>query len=507
MNKQDKLKLLKLLKAKKIAKARKNHIDYMEYCWTEGRTTKFLKGFHTYKICEAIDEALNDYANGESSYLVVSLHPRGGKSQMTSKYLPPRFAAMFPGTEIMMSSYGTDLSTTFSEQGRFIVQSDKFKDLYPNTYLPFDSSAKSNWKLATENEPISSIRAMGILAGLNGKGYHLGLLDDFIKNDEQAGNKEYLEKLWRAFTSDFLTRRAPVSITIIIATQWDVSDIIGRIKNEMVTNEDFPKFKFLTFPARAKDYKGPGEYPNEFLFEERFSKKYYYEQYATLGKRKASALYDCNPLVKGGEIFNTNNIEWVDTDDPRIVRLKSQKYRVWDLAHTAQSRSSSDPDWTAGSLICYEKVSGDPIIHLWVLDVVRCREGAVKRDSIIRKTADRDGRFVKQAIETSLDSKDAYIYLRQSMPDIKWIKINIQGKGDKLVRATPLEPIFEAPKHVHVVRGSWNNDWIEEVEQFNGLGKQHDDMVDNLSSSYIIAVDSNHEMTAEQRALMRGRNT
>jgi len=506
LTKADKLKHLRLLKQKKKLKALKNHIDYMDYTWMEGRTTPFLRGFHTHATCAAIDEALNNFEKGISSFLVVSMHPRSGKSQMTSKYLPPRFAARFPGTETMMSSYGTDLSTTFSEQGRAIVQSDKFKELYPKTYLPFDSSAKSNWKLCTVNEPPSSIRAMGLTAGLNGKGYHLGLLDDFIKNREQAGSPGMLDKIWNAFVSDFLTRRAPVSITIVIATQWDVGDIIGRIRMEMIKNEDFPEFKFLTFPARAKDYQGEGEYPNEFLFEERFSKKYYYEQYATLGKRESAALYDCNPRIKGGEVLNTDNIEWVDADDPRLIHIKSQWYRVWDLAHTAKQRSKDDPDYTAGSLIAYQMIPGDPVPHIWIKHVVRCREGAVKRDAIIRKWANKDGRFVKQAVETSLDSKDAYIYLRKAMPDISWNKISLHGKGDKLVRITPLEPIFEADKHVHVVRGDWNNDWLDEVERFDGLGKQHDDMVDNLSSSYIIAIGSGRKITDEQRAAIRARN-
>lgn len=506
-NKSDKLKLLKLLKQKEKIKARKNHIDFMEYCWMDGRTNPFIKGFHTYKICEAIDEALLKFEKGESSFLVVSLHPRSGKSILTSKYLPPRFAAMFPGTETMMSSYGTDLSMTFSEQGRAIVQSDRFKDLYPETYLPFDSSAKANWKLNTVNEPPSTIRAMGITAGLNGKGYHLGLLDDFVKNAAEAASPGMMDKLWNAFVSDFLSRRAPVSITIVIATQWSVDDIIGRIKLEVIRNEDFPEFKFLTFPAKAKDYTGEGEYPNEFLFEERFSKKYYYEQYASLGKKQASALFDCNPRIKGGDVLNTEHIDWVDADDPRLPYIKSQWYRVWDLAHTSLQRAGDDPDYTASTLIAYQQVPGDPVLHIWIKHAVRCREGAVKRDAMIKKWANKDGRFVKQAVETSLDSKDAYIYLRQSMPDISWNKISLHGKGDKLVRVTPLEPIFEADKHVHVVRGDWNNDWLSEIERFDGLGKQHDDWVDNLSSSYIIAVGSGKKITDEQRLSIRARNT
>ena len=275
----------------------------------------------------------------------------------------------------------------------------------------------------------------------------------------------------------------------------------------MIKNPDFPQFKVLSFPARSRDYTGEGEYPNEFLFEERYGKKWYLMKYATMGKYSAAALMDCQPRIKGGEVLNTENIEWIDTDDIRLVQIKSQWNRVWDLAHTSVQRNGDDPDYTVGTLLNYVMVPGDPLVHLWIKDVVRCREGAVKRDSIIKRTANKDGRFVKQAVETSLDSKDAYHYLRKSMPDINWNKISLNGKGDKLVRATPLEPIFEADKHVHVVRGSWNNAWLDEVDQFNGLGKQHDDQVDTMTSGYIIAMSSGKKLTEEQMAKRRARNS
>ena len=74
-------------------------------------------------------------------------------------------------------------------------------------------------------------------------------------------------------------------------------------------------------------------------------------------------------------------------------------------------------------------------------------------------------------------------YLKKAMPEINWNKV-IMGKGDKATRAVPLEPIFEAPGHVHVKRAAWNDDWIDELLRFDGLGKEHDDQVDNLSCGY-----------------------
>lgn len=500
--------LYQLLKEKEKRLARSSHLKFMEYVWRFGSSKPFQKGFHTYRICEAIDEVMENFRNGISSYVLVEIHPRAGKSELISRNLPPHFLGEFPGEEVLSSGYSADLAATFSGDARDIAQSYKFKELYPDTYMDLKSSAKDDWKLYHKNGVAGSNKSSGLLSGLNGKGAALAILDDHTPGRADAESKVKRDKTWSAFTDDFLSRLAPIHIVFVIATSWHHNDLNQRIRKEMKKNPDFPEFKVISLPAKAKDYKGPGEYPNEFLFMERYNKKWYLMKYATMGKYSAAALMDCNPRIKGGEILNTELIEWVDADDDRLLRLKSQWFRVWDLAHTAKQRSGDDPDYTSGTLLTFTKPTiHDPVPHLWIKHVTRCRQGAVKRDAIIKKHVLKDGKFVKQAVETSLDSKDAYLYLRKAMPDVKWLKVDLSKKGDKLVRVTPLEPIFEAPGHVHVVRGSWNDDWLDEVDKFTGDGKEHDDQVDNLSAGYLVALGRGYTMSDEQRAAMRARNT
>jgi len=55
---------------------------------------------------------------------------------------------------------------------------------------------------------------------------------------------------------------------------------------------------------------------------------------------------------------------------------------------------------------------------------------------------------------------------------------------DKVVRATPLEPIFKAG-NVHIPQGApWVDDWVSEIGAFP-FGA-HDDQVDNLSTGYAL---------------------
>jgi predicted phage terminase large subunit-like protein len=507
MSKSHKIKLYNLLKEKQKRKARSEHLAFIDYTWPFGKTKPLQVGFQTKVICNAVDEAMNNFRNGISSYVLVEVHPRAGKTMLISKGLPPHFLGEFPGEEVLSTSYSADLSATFSGEARNLVQSDKFKELYPETYMDVKNSARDNWKLYNKDGLVGSNKSSGILSGLNGRGASLALLDDHTASRADAESLVIRNKTWSSFNDDFMSRLAPVHIVFVIATSWHADDLNQRIRKAMIKDDDFPKFKVISLPAKAKDYKGPGEYPNEYLFMERYSAQWYRMKYATMGKYSAAALMDCQPKIKGGDILSTESIDWVDPDDPRVVGFKGQKWRVIDLAHTQKERGSDDPDYTAGTLLSFVPgTKEDPVPHLWVFHVYRCREGAVKRDSIIKKWARKDGQFVRQAIETSLDSKDAFQYLQKAIPDINWHKVNIHGKGDKLVRVTPLEPIFEAKKHVHVVRGSWNDEWLEEIESFTGSGKEHDDQIDNMSSGYIIAMGSGYSLTPEQRAALRARN-
>jgi predicted phage terminase large subunit-like protein len=142
---------------------------------------------------------------------------------------------------------------------------------------------------------------------------------------------------------------------------------------------------------------------------------------------------------------------------------------------------------------------------------VKLRENAPKRDATINREAATASKFVTMAVESSLDAKDAYHYLKKATPDITWREIKIQG--DKATRAAPLEPIFEAPGHVHIVKNGydddWIDEWIDEIMKFTGSGKEHDDGVDNLSAGYILLVGKGSikmdDETREQMAQRRRR--
>jgi predicted phage terminase large subunit-like protein len=445
-----------------------HHIHFIDYVWQNPSET-FVVGQHTRRICTLIDEAIDRFQNGESSFYLITIPFRHGKSEILSRKLPPHFLGLFPDCKVILCGHTAELTEGFSKEARDLIGERPYRELFPHISVSSRSSSASHWHIHNhEGECFAS----GLSGSLAGQGYHLGLLDDFCSRRADAESETIREKTWDSFTNNFMTRRAPVSITIVLATPWHTDDIIARIHCKMKDEPNFPQFTVVKMPAFSDDY------PSGMLFPERFDKKWYDEQRATLGTYGTAGLLQCDPVTRGGNLLNTDCIQQHQSlDEYPDIRY----YRVWDLAHTAKERTKSDPDYTSGTLLGMQKVGGVP--HLWIKDVRRMQKDAPERDKAILAVTEADGQAVQVGIESSIDNKDAYRYLSNMLWG-KRVVVPVYIKNDKVVRVTPLEPLFQAG-NVHVpTNAAWLPAWIHEVSAFPSGA--HDDQVDNLSAGYML---------------------
>ena len=471
--------------------ARYSHLRFMQYVWQDV-SEPMQVGIHTWEMCRQLDIAVENFKKGISTFLVVKMPFRHGKSHILSRHAPAHFLGEFPDKTVMVCGYASDLAEGFSQYNRELIKTDEYKELYPEIEIDKKNGGVKKWGIAGH---LGIFTASGLTSGITGKGYHLGILDDYCADRQDAESEVMRNKSWESFTGSFLTRRAPVSITIVLATQWHVDDIIGRIERKIDPenddfDKDFPPFKILSFPAINGEVEVGEDNTTfcktrkikyEYLFPERFSPDWYKQQFASLGEYQASGLLMCNPTTRGGNIIDTSKIQWHDS----LADFPATRYdRIWDLAHSEKQRIKDDPDWTSGTLIGFRKING--MWEVWIKDVARIRGKAPERDNFIRACADKDGQGVAIAVENSLDSKDAVNTLRTILSGRRSV-IGIPIKGDKVARMSPLEPVFEAG-NVHCLRGAWNYDWLSEVKEFpNG---KHDDQVDNMSAGYILRCQS-----------------
>lgn len=421
-----------------IALARRTQIGFMKYCWQK-ESSPFIVGFHTREIGRVLDEAIEKYRRGESSYLMIELPFRHGKSDIISRNLPARFLGEFPEAEVIVAAYNSDLAKSFSSDCRSIVDSDKYKRLYPNSRLNKNKQSLDAWYL--ENG-IGKAIWVGLNGGATGRGGGLILIDDPFKNREEAESEATRNKRWECFTEAFFTRLPPVHIFILLATPWHVDDFFGRIKKKMEEDPSFPRFKEICFPAKAIDYTGEGEYTGEYLFEERYPKSWYESMYAMIGSYAAAGLLDCNPVGRSGNMINcVEGVNYFMVDEKPSI-FKGRIARAWDIA-SSSPKTSSDPDWTVGVLGMVNveyysltdemsgKINRIPVVSIYIMDIIRLREEAPTRNRKMALAALRDGPGVTHWVEQfGAHGKDIVASLKKILGGTRIVK-GITLKGDK----------------------------------------------------------------------------
>lgn len=466
-------------------KARTRLLDFIRYCWWN--KSPFMEGRHTRAICDRLTRAVRDFRRGRSTYLIITVPFRHGKSDIVSRALPAWFlgtcADMDP--DIIMTGYGADLITKFSRRAQAIIESAAYRKLFPG--LAIGKRTEKNWGLSGQ---VGEVTAVGLGGAITGSGGNLIVIDDYCKSRAEAVSETFRNKTWDGFRNDVFTRQnAPACIMCVTATPWHTDDLIGRIEREQAENADFPRFERLSFPARK-----PGPDGWETLFPERFSRAWYASQRAVLGKQ-AAALLDCAPQLEGGNRFDPDRVQYHDTLDGWPVL---REMRAWDLASSAKERDKDDPDWTWGIRGCVrtERLKGGVVRReLWLRDMVCIRAEAPERNRLIAETARRDGPGVVQCIEAFGAFKDAYAQFREALAGVAVVRKS-QLPGDKSAKAAPLEPIFDVGA-VHVYRPGCHGQalprWREDFAAFPD-GK-HDDAVDATAILY-------HEQTASGSRLL-----
>ncbi|MEA3346927.1 MAG: terminase family protein [Candidatus Auribacterota bacterium] len=449
----------------------------MRYAWVDEKKP-FIVGQHTDNVCSRLDEAMDDYRAGKSTFLMITIPPRHGKSDMVSRYLPPHFLGEFPDRDTLLTSYSDDKAHEFSRAARDIVKSEKYQRLYPGVYLAGDKQTEKEWDIQRKG---SSSRGKaqwaGIGASVTGKGGALIVTDDYIKGREQAESETWRERVWQTWINDVFTRRDPVAIVIILVTRWHKDDIVGRIKEKMKTDPDFPQFEEINYPYRDKSYLG------YYLFPERFSPEYYKSMVAALGPYNAAALMEGDPQVKGGNLFRIDKINYINGSRWQSMTKDLQFVRGWDLASGKKERAKDDPDFTAGVKMAVRwipsRIRGVAFAQIFIDDVILGQWEGMQRNKIIQNAAIADGN-INIGIEAFAGYKDAYTEISTILEGIRIVdKCNLPG--DKFAKATPLQPVFEAG-NVFFKKAPWNAKISTALSEHpNG---KHDDVGDAFAVAF-----------------------
>lgn len=403
-------------------------------------------------------------------------------SELSSVWFPSWYLDLFPDHRVMLASYEADFAESWGRRVRNVIQEN---DAVLNVHVASDSSSAARWD-TTEG---GGMMTAGVDGAFTGKGAHVLLIDDPIKNALKANSLGEREKIWDFYRSTAYTRLEPDGIIVLIMTRWNEDDLAGRLidfdrQAELLDGDvEAERFDVLKLPAIATEIDALGRMPGDALWPGRFDLNRLLQIKHVQGTYFWSALYQQEPIPPegGGLMFREEWFTFLD-EEPEGFRW----LRYWDRAATdPDPLKKNDPDWTIGL-----KLGIGPQRQLCVGDVVRLRgsPGAVKAKML--ETAEADGHdvFVCGAQDPAAAGVSEVYNLKQML---KGFRCEFYPEsGDKVVRAGPISAECE-PKtgekygNVSVVRGDWNAPFFETLRVFPTKGK-HDDDVDALSGGHSV---------------------
>ena len=211
--------------------------------------------------------------------------------------------ARHPEDYIVQAGYAESIALTHSRKARDIFCSVEMMRLFPDIHhrperpgqeliIP-ERQAAHEWG----TKQGGSYYAVGIGGGLTGRGFNIGIIDDPVKDAEEASSETIREKVWEWYTTVFRTRAQPDSAIIIVMTRWHPDDLVGRLLNQ-TKDPASDQWKILHFKALT-DGKAlwPAMYPEKTLEGIK----------ASIGSRAFAALYQGEPTVAEGQIIKR---EW-----------------------------------------------------------------------------------------------------------------------------------------------------------------------------------------------------
>lgn len=401
-----------------------------------------------------IIDALERVERGEIKRLVITMPPRHGKSMIISEFFPAWYLGRNPNKSIITSSYGAELAEDFGRKVRNQILGQEWQAVFPNAHIDPSSKSSSRFNL-TEG---GAYYAVGVGGATTGRGANCLLIDDPVKDREQAESETIRRKIKDWYRSVAYTRLMENGAIIIVMTRWHEDDLVGWCLSE----QSHEQWQVLSLPAMAEEGDLLGRKVGEPLWPERFSLDELDNIKLTLGSRAWNALYQQRPVPEEGNIFKK---DWVKYYLPKDLPQKFDKVVLsWDMTF----KEGDSNDFVVG------QAWGRHGADFYLLDQVRARMGFTDTLAAFRKMADKWPEAREKLVEDKANGPAVIDSLKHDISGI----IPIEPDGSKTARAHAVTPMFEAGNVYlpHPECASWIGDYVSELVSFPTAA--HDDQVD-----------------------------
>jgi predicted phage terminase large subunit-like protein len=448
-----------LAEARKVGtqeKAKNDFMTYVKYVWPN-----FINGRHHEKMARAFEKV----ANGEVKRLIINMPPRHTKSEFASYLLPSWFLGRFPDKKIIQTSHTAELAVGFGRKVRNLVDSDRYKDIFPQVALQADSKAAGRWATNYAGEYF----AIGVGGAVTGKGADLLIIDDPHSEQEATlaeTNPEVYDKTYEWYTSGPRQRLQPGGAIVVVMTRWSKKDLTGQVL-KAAAQRSGEEWEVIEFPAILPS--GNALWPEFWSISELEALR------QELPNGKWMAQYQQEPTSDVSAIVKREWWRIWEQDHPPFCSYTIQS---WDTAFLKSERADYSACTTWG-VFEHPDDTGKNQSNIILLNAFKKRMEFPE----LKEAAFEEFKYWNPdsiIIEAKAAGSPLIFELRaMGIP----VQEFTPSKGnDKIARLNAVADMF-ASGRVWVPNTHWAEELVEEVASFPS--GEHDDLVDSMTQALL----------------------
>ncbi|MBU4535922.1 MAG: phage terminase large subunit [Euryarchaeota archaeon] len=404
-----------------------------------------------------IQKCLFKVEDGSINQLAISLPPRHNKSELVSVYWVIHMLNRYPWLKVAIASYSIDFASKWVRKIR-----DFFKEFKPDMLNP---TKQTQYEFETTSR--GGVLASSPGSTLTGRGINILILDDLIKNSEEANSPTIQQRNLEWYESTATTRleqwnngeKDLLPGTVMVGTLWNTQDLLWTIPDES-------DWAIIRLPALAEENDPLGRKVGEALWPEKFSREYLLKKMKVHGRYYWSSMYQCHPMVYGGHVLRD---EWIQFQNFNHKQIQDTIMAIDPAISTLESADDT-------AIVVLSSTNHG---KFWIRDF---QYGKWDFKTQIKKIMEvyrhyKPTRIISEAISYQRALAETLIQ------DYNIPVHQIKNRGNKNSRLLNLVPLFESGKII-LNHGSWNDYFIQQYLQWSPENKNaKDDLLDALETA------------------------
>lgn len=421
--------------------------SYAAYCYFVHKEKWIDTRFHRF-LAEKVQTFVETVTGNPYDILVLSTPPQHGKSMTVTETFPSWYEGKYPDRRCIVACYNDDFAGKFGRRNK-----NKIEEY--GQFIFGITLSKSSDRDIEIHEHSGGIITRGIMSGITGNSGDLIIIDDPVKNRQEADSVTYRERLWEEWQNSIKTRTQAGTKIIIIQTRWHEDDLAGRV----IRGEN--NVEVVNIPVEAEENDILGRCVGDALCPEIGKDNNWLKAFKasyTDGMRAWNALFQGRPTSESGNIFKR---EWWQFYDvlPEHLPLKV-------ISVDATFKDNADSDFVA--IEVWGKLNAD----FYLIDMIKRRMDFPETLKAIKAMNSKYPDKHAVLIEDKANGPAIIAMLKHEVPGI----VAINPKESKIARANAITGIVESGNVFLPRFAEFTDEFIEEHAAFpNGI---NDDLVD-----------------------------